>query len=150
MNYTMNFGRLATQVPKRKRPGDSFRIAVLGDFSGRANTQNVEVGESLAARKPRRVDVDNFETICRQWNATLRLPVGQGGATVEVKIESLDDFHPDQVYSKLEVFGELSALRRRLQSTATFASAAKEIQSWPGFADREPTTSTTSQPRGSA
>ena len=101
MKYTMNFGRLATQSPKRKLPGDALRIAVLGDFSGRANARKVEAGESLAAREPRLVDVDNFEATFRQWNATLRLPVGREGSAVEVRIESLDDFHPDQLYSKL-------------------------------------------------
>ena len=93
----------------------------------------MEVGESLAAREPRLVDVDNFESVCRKWNTTLRLPVGAAGALVEVKTESLDDFHPDQLYSKLSIFGELAALRRRLKSNSTFAAAAKEIQSWPGF-----------------
>src|SRR4051794_25029062 len=111
MKYTMNFGRLSTQSPQRRHPGDALRIAVLGDFSGRTNAQTVEVGESLAARKPRLVDVDNFEKTCRQWNVTLRLPIGDEGAAVNVKLETLDDFHPDQLYGKLDIFRELGALR---------------------------------------
>ena len=90
---------------------------------------------------PRLVNVDNFETVFRKWNATLRLPIGTEDAVVAVKIESLDDFHPDQLYNKLDVFRELSGLRQRLKSTSTFAAAAAEMQSWPGITFPETATS---------
>ncbi len=150
MKYTMNFGRLAAQTPKRMRVGDDLRIAVLGDFSGRANARKVEVGKSLAAHEPRLVDIDNFEATCRQWNAALRLPIGAEGAAVDVKFESLDDFHPDQLYGKLEIFGELGALRRRLVNTSTLAAAASDMKSWPGIANRVSAARAILKPRGTS
>jgi type VI secretion system protein ImpC len=150
MKYSMNFGRLSTHSPQRKRPGDAFRIAVLGDFSGRSNAGSVEAGQSLAARKPHLVDVDNFEAVFRRWNAKLRLPIGPAGAAIEVQFQSLEDFHPDQFYNKLDIFRELGALRRRLKSTSTFAAAASEMQSWPAFANRTSSIPAVSNSRGSA
>jgi type VI secretion system protein ImpC len=42
----------------------------------------------------------------------------------------MDDFHPEQLYANLDLFGELSGLRQRLESSATFAKAAREVRSW--------------------
>ncbi len=150
MKYTMNFGRLASQSPKRRPSDEAFRIAVLGDFSGRANARKVEVGRALAGRVPRIVDIDNFEAIFRKWDAALHLPIGAEGATVEVEIESLDDFHPDQLYSKLEIFQELSGLRRRLKNTSTFPAAAAEMQSWLGISVPDRATPAQTKPRGTS
>ena len=40
MNYEVNFGTLAKTSPAK--PGPAFRVAVLGDFSGRANAGVLE------------------------------------------------------------------------------------------------------------
>src|SRR5262249_20781888 len=131
------FGRLTTQPPRRVHGDDTFRIAILGDFSGRANAGRVEARTALAGRMPHHVDVDNFAAVTRRWNAVLRLPVGAGGELIEVKITSLEDFHPDNLFRSLPVFQELSSLRRRLKNNSTFAAAASEMQTWSEFAGRE-------------
>jgi len=130
MKYTMNFGLLTTRSPRPKRRGQTFSIAVLGDFSGRANAGRIETGEPLAKRKAWRVNVDNLEGVVRQMGATLCLDIAAGGGTVEVHFESMDDFHPDQLFQRLEVFRDLATLRQRLLRPATFEAAAAEVRSW--------------------
>ncbi|HJQ82306.1 MAG TPA: type VI secretion system contractile sheath large subunit [Lacipirellulaceae bacterium] len=130
MRYTVNFGRLAARRPRPTGLGKSLRIAVLGDFSGRANAQSLEIGPALATRKPQPVDIDNFQTVLRRLSPRLRLPIAPDGGSVELKIDSLDDFHPDQLISQLDLFNELSGLRRRLKNSATFSAAATEVRSW--------------------
>ena len=60
----------------------------------------------------------------RRLNIKLTLPIGDGGGAVEIPIESMDDFHPDQLYDNVEIFSGLSGLRQRLKTTSTFAKAA--------------------------
>ncbi len=129
MRYSVNFGRLAARRPSPNL-GKTLRIAVLGDFSARANSQTLEVGPALAARKPQVIDVDNFESVLRRIAPQLRLPVAADGGAVDVKFESLDDFHPDQLYNQVELFSELSGLRGRLKNNSTFSAAAAEVRSW--------------------
>lgn len=131
MRYEVSFGTL--ERPQRA-PGATgrFRLAVLGDFSGRANAGTLETGEALARRKPIAVDVDNLDSVLARMKLTLRLPIGEDGATVAVPLASLDDFHPDQLVENVELFESLLDLRRNLSSKAGFARAAKEVMSWSG------------------
>ena len=50
-----------------------FRIALLGDFSGRAN-RGVAAEPRLRGRKPIAVDLDNFDELCGRLRRTLELP----------------------------------------------------------------------------
>src|SRR5437660_4749982 len=133
MAYEVNFGsmRVGASKASAKRSG-SFRIAMLGDFSARANSGKLDTGASLAARKPLKVDCDNLDATLKQLNVKLRLPMGSDGAAVEVPVNSIDDLHPDQLYANLPIFSELSGLRQRLKTQSTFAKAAKDVQSWIG------------------
>jgi type VI secretion system protein ImpC len=131
MRYEFNFGTLGNVPPKRAgKGGEVFRLAVLGDFSARANRGEVEVGEALAARKPLAVEIDNLEDLMGRLDVKLQLDVGGDEGTIEVDIPSIDSFHPDELYDRLEIFTQLSGLRRRLTSSATFAKAAKDVQAW--------------------
>jgi type VI secretion system protein ImpC len=153
MKYTMNFGRLTSQPAAARSPGKTFRIAVLGDFSGRANGGTLETGEDLAKRKPVRIDVDNLDAVLGRMNLRLQLPIAPDGGNIEVKIASMDDFHPDQLYNRLEIFSELSGLRRRLKTASTFESAAAEVRSWgaaAGVATATTIPAPSTKPRGAA
>jgi type VI secretion system protein ImpC len=116
-------------VPKKS---GAFRIAVLGDFSARANGGKLDTGGSLAARKPLKVDCDNLDATLKRFGVKLRLPLGTDGAAVELAVNSMDDLHPDQLYNSLPLFTELSGLRQRLKAPSTFAKAAKEVLAWAG------------------
>ena len=131
MPYQVNFGRMTMQSSAFiANPASRFRIAVLGDFSASANAGRLETGGALAARKPLRVDCDNLDAVLARFGIKLKLQLGSG--VVEIPIASMDDFHPDQLYHKLALFGQLAALRQRLNTASTFATAAAELQSWAG------------------
>src|SRR6266850_7836364 len=134
MAYEVNFGTMRVSASKTavKKSG-RFRIALLGDFSARANSGKLDTGASLAARKPLKVDCDNLDATLKRFGVKLRLPIGADGGVVELAVNSMDDLHPDQLYSNLPIFSELSGLRQRLKTQSTFAKAAKEVQGWAGM-----------------
>ena len=133
MTYSLNLGVMKGALPARAAGGkEQFRLAILGDFSGRALSGQLETGADLAKRKPISVDVDNLDDVLARKGIKLMLPVGAGGGAVEISIGSMDDFHPDQLYDNVEVFSGLGGLRSRLKTNSTFAKAAQEVQSWLG------------------
>ena len=95
-----------------------MRLLVMGDFSGLTARPKA----ALAARPTHRVDVDNLDTVMQRLAPRLQMPTG------EVDFEGLDDFHPDALINRLDVFQVLRELRRRLVNPATFAQAAAELQ----------------------
>ena len=133
MQYEVNFGRL-DKPPRAAGMGAKFRLALLGDISGRANAGTVETGEALARRKPIKIDVDNLDDVLARQKLSLSLALAEDGATVAVPLASLDDFHPDQLAENLGLFTELRTLRRNLANRATFDRAAKTVLSWSGEA----------------
>ncbi len=86
----------------KPEPETPFRIAVLGDFSGRANRRVRETG--LASRRIFRIDRDNFDQVLAKMHAELCLP---GAGTI--RFSELEDFHPDRLYERLEVFRNAAA-----------------------------------------
>src|SRR6516225_6775376 len=133
MAYEVNFGRIRMggSKPVQTKAG-TFRIALLGDFSARANSGKLDTGTALASRKPLKVDCDNVDATLKRFGVKLRLPLNTEGSSVELAVNSMDDLHPDQLYNNLPIFTELSGLRQRLKTPSTFAKAAKEVQAWAG------------------
>lgn len=129
MQYEVSFGKL-TQAPKAIAGTARFRLAVLGDFSGRANAGKLETGEALARRAPIEIDVDNMDDVLARMSLKLSLALGDAEDVVEVPIGALDDFHPDQLVENVELFGTLLQFRRDLASRTGFARASKEVLSW--------------------
>jgi type VI secretion system protein ImpC len=130
MQYDVSFGRVGQT--KRATPGPAFRLAVLGDFTGRAGAGSLETGSDLASRKPRKVDVDNLDTLIERLELSISVALGEDGEVISVPIRSMDDFHPDQLVENLPIFEELLQLRRNLQSRAGFERAAKQAMAWAG------------------
>ena len=129
MDYAVSFGRIGKSAPAP--PGPAFRLAVLGDFSGRANAGIVETGAALTRRKPLKADVDNLDDLVARLAPKITIALDDAGA-VSVPIAGMDDFHPDQLAENLPIFEALLALRRNLQSPNGFDRAAKELLSWAG------------------
>jgi type VI secretion system ImpB/VipA family protein len=126
------FGILTVERPAElDLPRQKFRIALLGDFSGRAARGITEIGDALARAKPIRFDVDSIEAVIARFATTLVLPVGQDGSGVEVTLKGLDDLHPDALYDNVAVFQELFALRQRVARGDPKAIA--ELQTWAGI-----------------
>jgi hypothetical protein len=88
-----------------------FRIAILGDFSGRAN-RGVAAEPRLRGRKPIAVDLDNFDELCARLGAQIELPGPD--EPVWIRFESLDDFHPDALYQNVPLFQKLRRVRKEV------------------------------------
>lgn len=107
-----------------REPSEAFRILVLGDFSGagRASGGDGRGAEdravrSLADRSPIPFDRDDLDRAARALAPAVRLRFpGADRPTEVVRFESIEDFHPDRLYARLEVFRDLRGLRRRLSS----------------------------------
>ncbi len=115
-----------------------FKIAILGDFSGRAS-RGLFDSKSLASRKPILIDRDNFDEVMARLAPELHLNLVAGQEhRVAIPFRELDDFHPDKLVPKLELFGVLREVRKRLSNAKTFAAAAEEVRSWLGVKRPEP------------
>ncbi len=125
------FGRMSADRPDPERlKRTRFRIAIFGDFSGRAARGQIETGDALAARKPIILDPDTVEEVIEGFATDLVLPIGKDGAGIEVKLKELDDLHPDELYEKVELFDGLSGLKSQLSAGATADHAAKQLIGW--------------------
>jgi type VI secretion system protein ImpC len=119
------------EVHVRSEPGSTapiretpFRIAVLGDFSGRANRGIVESGGVLAGRKAIRVDRDDLDDAVARLAPRLTLATEP---PLSLAFERLDDFHPDSLYESLPIFARLLETRARLADPKTSADAVREL-----------------------
>jgi type VI secretion system protein ImpC len=131
MQYDVSFGTLG-KAAAPPAAGQKFRLAVLADCSGRANAGRLATGAALGAARPIKVDVDNLDDVIAKMRLTLSLDLTGDGQTVAVPIGGMDDFHPDQLAESLDVFAELTMLRRNLGSKTGFDRAAKQVLSWGG------------------
>ncbi|MCC6782442.1 MAG: type VI secretion system contractile sheath large subunit [Planctomycetes bacterium] len=104
----------------------SFRILVLGDFSGRGS-RGEHAPEELTRRRLHRVDRDEFEGLFAKLGVAVRLTSSPDAIPVDLPLRSLDDLHPDRLLETVAAFGELRALRRRLNDPRSFADAAREL-----------------------
>jgi len=106
----------------KQTPADSpFCIAIMGNFSGRTDT-----GKQSRLIE---IDRDNLEEVMARFKINLALKLS-ADEIIKIELNELDDFHPDELYAKLESFEKLRSLRRRLKSNSSFADAAAEIQGW--------------------
>jgi type VI secretion system protein ImpC len=134
-----SFAKVEIETGERSQPVERldsetpFRIAILGDFSGRENRALLDA--KLQGRKPVLVDRDNFENVMARLAPELHLPLGgPGGPRIPVRFRELDDFHPDHLYESLKIFQTLRDTRDRLNDRSTFDAAAAEVRSWSGVA----------------
>jgi len=125
------YGQMSADRPEpEKLNRKRFRLAILGDFSGRAARGELETGDALAARKPILLDPDTAEAVIEGFATDLVLPIGKDAAGVAVKLGGLDDLHPDELFENMELFGELKGLRGQLASGATAENAARMLREW--------------------
>ena len=125
------YGTLGADRPSPERLNRKrFRIAILGDFSGRAARGLVETGDALAARRATLLDPDTVEDVIESFATDLVLPIGREGAGVALSLKGLDSLHPDELYENVDLFSELVGLRQQLQSGATAENAATTLRAW--------------------
>ncbi len=126
-----NFGRLTAAAPAAEAlERQRFRIAVLGDFSGRAARGMIDVGVTLAKRQGHRLDIDTAEDLIERFATTLVLPIGEDGRGIEVPLKGIDSLHPDELIHSVALFDEMKGLRQRLGNPRTSAAAVADMQRW--------------------
>ena len=101
LEFDFGFGR-----SKGSRVDDEpMRLLVLGDFSGTAGAGR----PPLVSRPITRVDVDTLDDVMTRLAPRVTVPAG------EIRFAQLDDFHPDQLYGRLELFQSLRHARANPQ-----------------------------------
>ena len=129
LGFSMNFGTMSVPPVGGNLPA-RFRIALMGDFSGRAARGDLETGADLAKRRPIKLDIDTVEKVIAGFATELVLPLGKKGAGIAVNLRGLDDLHPDELFGNVEMFEELVALKRRLATGSTAKGAVTELREW--------------------
>ncbi len=110
-------------------PQDPFRILVLGDFSGRASRGIAPSDAGWTNQRPIRVDRDNFDAVMAKLGIGLTLPApGKAASLVSIRFSGLEDFHPDHLYERLDVFQALKDARESIEDPATFAAVAGALK----------------------
>jgi hypothetical protein len=112
MSAPLSFGRLDDAPAVPPPAADSpFRIAVLGDFSGRAKAAPPA---DLATRRPVRVDPDDPDAALAAVAPTVTLN-GLLGSPFDLTFLSFDDFEPDAIFRAVDGFSDLSDRESRTE-----------------------------------
>ena len=106
----------AAQTPKAETP---FRVAILGDFSGRANRGVCEPGDGIAKRRVWAVDRDTLDEVMARLGVEIRLPMAKKAPPLSLYFRELDDFHPDRLFDSSGRARAYRRHRRRLQLRPT-------------------------------
>lgn len=127
LDFDFGFGSVSDA---RRRSDSPMRILVLGDYSGSGACESPSEKAPLADRATRRVDIDHFDDLMRDIAPRVELPAEGDVPAMQIDFTSLDDFHPDALYERLEVFQALRKTRERLADPATYAEAAAGLKRW--------------------
>ena len=112
------------------KPGSEtpFRVAILGDFSGRGNRQIIEIGEAMANRRVTLIDRDNYDSVFAKMAPQLEFTMGgKHGYPITLKFSDLEEFHPDSLFRQVQLFQKLRDTREKLSDPETFAETAGEL-----------------------
>jgi type VI secretion system protein ImpC len=138
MEFEFQFGG-AKKTPSFG-PGAPLRVLLLGDFGGRGARGVVE--GDLARRPLLRVDAGGLDALMQRLGPRLVVtPPVDDRAPDAIAFGSLDDFHPDRLCARLEVFAGFRVLRERLLDSSTFARTADALEPPPVPAAQDDTLS---------
>lgn len=101
MEFNFDLGRKQASRDTARASGGPMRLLVMGDFSGNA----VADRPPLASRPTHRVDVDTLDDTLRRLAPRVSLLEG------ELRLEAMEDFHPDELYARFELFDALRQAR---------------------------------------
>jgi len=98
-----------------------FVMGVFSDLSGKP----AEPLPPVAERKVLEVDVDNFDERLKSMKPRVAFQVpntltGDGNLPVEITFESMDDFTPGAIASKVPSLNQLLTARRQLSNLLTY------------------------------
>jgi type VI secretion system protein ImpC len=128
MDNALTFGTLLGVPPVVQPPAGTFRIAILSDFSGRANRGELDSADDIARRKPTKVDFDSLDEVLEAMSPRLRLPIAGGRSAVELEFSEVDDFGADRLLSEIPLLDEVQGIRRRIERSID--KAVTSIRDW--------------------
>lgn len=111
----INAGETARELRERT-PRQPHRVLVIGEFSGPQRARG-----SVDTVRPVRVDRDSLDDTIASLRPTVSVDLSSG-RQVTIDFSSLEDFHPDSLYTRVPVF-------RELRSDAMVASAEPRLTS---------------------
>lgn len=100
-----------------------MRILIVGDLMGASAEEAPPVDQRPIAR----VSVDSFDDVFARFTPAVAMPVL--GLRTPLAFKALDDFHPDRLFERVEIFDRFRTLRQRLRNPSTFGAAADELRS---------------------
>jgi type VI secretion system protein ImpC len=92
-----------------------FRIALMGDFSGRANRN------TGTTPQPVQIDPDNFEAVMQRLDCGLDFP-----GIASIRFRELDDFHPDALYARVPLFDAIREAKKEIANAKNFHAGAPQ------------------------
>jgi type VI secretion system protein ImpC len=97
-----------------------FRIALVGDFSGRSSRGEAPRPDRLSGVAPLLVDSENLTEVMERLK--VRLELARGTQSLVFQFRELDDFHPDKLYAT-DVFEALRTAREQAAAPGGEAAA---------------------------
>lgn len=107
-----------------------FVVGVLGDFSGNAGKSK----PALRDRKFVQIDRDNFNEVMGEIEPGVSTKVNNTLAaddsemTVELKFNSMDDFHPAAIIEQVEPLKKMLETRNKLRDLLTRVDRSDELE----------------------
>lgn len=108
----VNIGSAEDSAAEPIRKGQPYRILILGDFGGRRPEGKRD------GWKPISVDRDNFEDVMDSLDVTVDLGVET------LRFLELEDFHPDQLYARADLFKKVAAADKNRSKVTPVRPAA--------------------------
>jgi type VI secretion system protein ImpC len=124
---------VATMEAEESRLSDDipFQVLLIGDWSGRTNRPEPASSKELKASRPLLVDRDNLDQLIARLGVKLSIALrSDGNQPLAVNFNELEDFHPDRLFSRLEIFAGLRRTRAELEDVETFSAAAARVRHW--------------------
>lgn len=124
MQFSFTAGQ--PQAARRVDEDDPFCLLIVADLGGSPATR---AAKPPAQRKPVALDLDNFDKAFRAMAVQVTLDINH--APVTLTLASLDDFHPDALFERLDAFAALRQKRADLADPKRFAAAAASLGAAP-------------------
>lgn len=108
----------STRPLATRAEGSLLRILVIADFAGTA----------LPGFKVRKVDLDDLDGLVKAFSPQVEIRTSQRrDLPVTLSFQSIEDFHPDAIFSRHNGFKELERTRRELQNPSSFPATAARL-----------------------
>ncbi|MBH9577740.1 MULTISPECIES: type VI secretion system contractile sheath small subunit [Inhella] len=108
-----------------------FIVGVMSDLAGKSDSE--EAKKAVADRKFMEIDIDNFDKRMAAIKPKVSFQVdnaltGEGQIPVSIEFESMDDFSPIKVASKVDSLKKLVEARNQLAALKTYMDGKSQAE----------------------